>query len=212
MKSEGICDFCDKKVSGNAMKRHLLSCSEREKANKECPGQEKIFFIKAGADPFWVYFEADGSSTLKETDSFLRGLWLECCGHLSLFTIFDETYASSPQKEHGDRSMNIQLKNMLFPGLKFSHEYDFGTTTMLGIECVSERLGKAIGEINVLARNNLPDFLCACGKPAKDICSQCEGEDGSLLCAECGKEHECGEDMLLPIVNSPRTGMCGYTG
>lgn len=26
------------------------------------------------------------------------------------------------------------------------------------------------------------------------------------------KTHECGEDMLLPVVNSPRVGMCDYTG
>jgi len=26
------------------------------------------------------------------------------------------------------------------------------------------------------------------------------------------KDHERGEKMLLPVVNSPRVGMCGYTG
>jgi hypothetical protein len=26
------------------------------------------------------------------------------------------------------------------------------------------------------------------------------------------EEHECGEEALLPVVNSPRMGMCGYTG
>ena len=32
------------------------------------------------------------------------------------------------------------------------------------------------------------------------------------LCQSCADEHECGEDMLLPVVNSPRTGVCGYAG
>lgn len=28
----------------------------------------------------------------------------------------------------------------------------------------------------------------------------------------CTQKHDCGEDMLLPLVNSPRASMCGYTG
>ena len=25
-------------------------------------------------------------------------------------------------------------------------------------------------------------------------------------------EHECGAEVLLPVVNSPRVGVCGYSG
>lgn len=32
------------------------------------------------------------------------------------------------------------------------------------------------------------------------------------LCESCAKNHECDEDMFLPVLNSPRTGVCGYTG
>jgi len=60
--------------------------------------------------------------------------------------------------------------------------------------------------------NNLPEFKCWCGKVTKEICSQCIWEETGLLCSECAKKHECGEEMLLPVVNSPRMGMCGYTG
>ena len=37
-------------------------------------------------------------------------------------------------------------------------------------------------------------------------------EDKGYLCDECAKGHECGEEMLLPIVNLPQTGVCGYAG
>ncbi len=43
----------------------------------------------------------------------------------------------------------------------------------------------------------------------------CLGEtqgDAGWLCDSCAEDHKCGEDMLLPVVNSPRTGVCGYTG
>jgi len=32
------------------------------------------------------------------------------------------------------------------------------------------------------------------------------------LCDECAKQHACGMDMLLDVVDSPRVGECGYTG
>ena len=67
-------------------------------------------------------------------------------------------------------------------------------------------------KIELLARNNMPDFRCKCGKPATDVCTECLWEGNGFLCEKCAKSHECGEDMLLPVVNSPRMGMCGYTG
>lgn len=211
MKSEGECKFCKKTISGTAMERHLSSCAERLRAGKNDEGQEMIFLLKASASPFWMYFEANASSTLEDVDSFLRGIWLECCGHLSMFTINGKNYVSQPEED--DRSMDTCLQKVMRPGLKFVHEYDFGTTTVLDMKCVSERAGKEKKGVEILARNNLPDFRCdKCGKPAKEICTECVNEGKGLLCKECAKKHECGEDMLLPLVNSPRTGMCGYTG
>ena len=50
---------------------------------------------------------------------------------------------------------------------------------------------------------------------ATSICSICKSESSikqASLCDNCLKLYECGEDMALPIVNSPRSGECGYTG
>lgn len=211
MKSEGECSYCKKAFSGNGMEKHLLSCAERTKTHGL--GGGKAFLVKAAAGPFWVYFEVDTSSTLKNVDSFLRDLWLECCGHLSSFSIEGVTFAYSPQQEYGDKSMNVKLNEVLRPGMKFAYEYDFGTTTELSMKCVSEQAGTAKGGIAVAARNNMPEYNCSvCKKPAKEICSQCVFERDALLCGACSKKHECGEEMLLPVVNSPRMGMCGYTG
>jgi hypothetical protein len=214
MKSNGICIFCKKTFFGNAMGKHLRSCSERSKANQSDKGQGRVFLIKAGAGPFWAYFEADGSATLKKVDGFLRDLWLECCGHMSAFTIGNTEYVSHLEPGDCGRSMDAPLEDILLPGLKFGHEYDFGTPTILRLDCISERKGKVKSGIRVLARNNPPDFRChACGKPAKEICAQCiDDGDEYLLCGPCAKKHKCGEEMLLPVVNSPRMGMCGYTG
>jgi hypothetical protein len=34
----------------------------------------------------------------------------------------------------------------------------------------------------------------------------------ALLCDDCAADHEHDEEMFLPVVNSPRIGMCGYSG
>jgi len=114
----------------------------------------------------------------------------------------------------GGRDMDIALSKVLSLGLKFNYEYDFGTTTELALKVMAEREGKITGEpIQLLARNEPPLITCdVCGKIATQVCSQCIWDNEGWLCDECGREHECGEDMLLPVVNSPRVGMCGYTG
>jgi hypothetical protein len=32
------------------------------------------------------------------------------------------------------------------------------------------------------------------------------------LSEDCAQTHEFGEDVFLPVVNSPRTGVCAYAG
>jgi len=210
MKSDGECKYCKKVSSAMAISKHLLACEERKKANKD--GDKDIFLIRASAGPFFVYFEINADYTLEKIDDFLRDLWLDCCGHLSAFTINGTRYNSDCEDlEPDEKTMNYKLSTLLSVNLTFSHEYDFGTTTYLNLKVIEKRKGKN-SKVEAIARNNLPDFKCKCGKMAKEICSQCVGEETGLLCSECAKKHECGEDMMLPVVNSPRMGMCGYTG
>ncbi len=53
-----------------------------------------------------------------------------------------------------------------------------------------------------------------CGKfQATQICTFCQWDDGGWLCDNCAKVHNCDEDdMFLPVVNSPRAGVCAYCG
>ncbi len=204
--------ICNRILSGRGMTSHLRSCISENLQSEQ--GDNKIFLIKASAGPFWVYFEADASSTLGKIDNFLRDLWLECCGHLSAFTIDAVRYYSHKEfVDSGEKGMDISLKQVLRPGVRFRHEYDFGTTTELDLQCISERKGKVRSKIELIARNDMPEILCdECGKLAKEICPECLWEGKGLLCESCVEDHECDEEMLLPVVNSPRMGECGYTG
>ena len=110
--------------------------------------------------------------------------------------------------------MDVRLDEVLNPGQACSYEYDFGSTTELTLKVISEREVQAKEKaIQVLARNTPPAILCeVCGKSATEVCSQCIFDNKGWLCDDCEEDHECGEEMLLPVVNSPRVGMCAYTG
>jgi hypothetical protein len=111
--------------------------------------------------------------------------------------------------------MNFKLNRVLEPGMAFRHEYDYGSTTELQLKVLSIRSGRPRkAAVELMAENVVPEFLCKeCGKVAEHICSECQYEDdGGFLCEDCAEEHECGEDMLLPVVNLPRMGVCGYCG
>ena len=223
-RSRGKCTFCGGTFAKSAMANHLKSCKAREPApelsaanRKRSPKQARIFHIVVeGRDRpmYWMHVEVPEDATLGKLDEFLRHIWLECCGHLSAFTIDEARYTSDRERDFGEKSMRAKLGDVLDLGTKFYHEYDFGTTTELTLRVVAERVGQTRGkEIGIMARNDPPAITCdTCEKPAAKICAECVWEDEGWLCDVCAEEHECGEEMLLPVVNSPRVGMCGYTG
>jgi Plasmid pRiA4b ORF-3-like protein len=224
--SKGTCALCHGEFSKATMTKHLEACQRRandaaEAASRK-PGRKtkKFHLVVEGRDlpMYWMHLEVSTGATLADLDQFLRATWLECCGHLSAFEIGKQRYSSGAGRyadwETDEHSMRVRLDKVLSPGLKCFHEYDFGTTTELSLKVLVEEDREAKGKpIQVLARNAPPLIPCGvCGKPATKVCSQCVYDEGGWLCEACAKAHECGEDMLLPVVNSPRVGMCGYTG
>lgn len=219
--SMGKCSFCNATFSKTALTKHLKSCKQRKDALETSSKKQKLQKTKSfhlvvegrHLSEYWMHLSVPANTTLKDLDAFLRDIWLECCGHLSAFTIEGTIYSISPTREYDEKGMKVALDNVLDPGMKFYHEYDFGTTTDLTLRVVSELEGKASKSIQILARNDPPPIACeSCGKIATQVCAECIWSDKGWLCDKCGRKHECGEDMLLPVVNSPRVGMCGYTG
>ncbi|HWR50590.1 MAG TPA: hypothetical protein VN428_05760 [Bryobacteraceae bacterium] len=134
---------------------------------------------------------------------------------MSAFTIGEDRYSSGPMKEFGELGMGARLSRVLAPGMEFSYEYDFGSTTDLSIKVAGLREQNAPRvAIQLLARNDPPEIFCEqCGDhPAVMVCTECVWDGGGWLCNTCGEEHECGVEMCLPVVNSPRVGVCAYAG
>lgn len=219
--SPGICALCGERASAAAMVAHLRRCAPAHDRAKGAPAPIHRLRVQGTYDPiFWLDLEIKSAGTLRQLDQFLRNIWLECCGHMSAFRIGRQTYSGMADREFGafgdQRSMSARVADALPPpGQRFRYEYDFGSTTHLTLRVVGTRHG-VIGRpaVRLLARNEAPVWPCAtCGAPATEICSFCLGESNPFACAKHVRDHPCGEDEgFLPVVNSPRMGVCGYTG
>lgn len=225
--SKGTCAFCHRELSKASMTRHLQACEQRGVLQAEAESHHKAqktrafhLFVEGYRLPrYWMHLEVAAATTLATLDRFLRETWLECCGHLSVFRIGGLNYYVDANEnsywwDMRHRTMQVKVKDAFSPGQTCSYEYDFGSTTELLVKVLAEDEVEMKGKaIQILARNSLPIVPCdVCGEPAISLCTQCVYEDKGYLCDACTRSHECGKGMLLPLVNSPRAGVCGYTG
>jgi len=216
--STGKCHLCGEVVSRASMTRHLSACSQPEAskspAGKQQPGPSFHLFVEGrDAKAYWMHLAVPVTAPLSKLDRFLRDTWLECCGHMSAFDIGGNRYAAAPMD--GEMSMRAPLRQVLDVGMKFFYEYDYGSTTELALKVVAlHEQGTPKGTVQLLARNEAPQISCnECGaQPATQICTECAWNGEGWLCEACVAEHECDDEMCLPVVNSPRVGVCAYTG
>jgi hypothetical protein len=219
LSTSGKCELCGGAFSKGSMKRHLQKCKQ-PKSTVEGAGKESFHIVVQGGyrNIYWLHLAVPWQVPLRTLDQFLRAKWLECCGHMSAFTIAGQRYAAMPMDdldgEITERSMNVPVRTVLRVGAKFLHEYDYGSTTELSLEVAGVfQQDEKLKGIHLLAQNLPPEIPCGkCGANATQICSQCAWSGGGWLCDACVSKHKCGEEMLLPVVNSPRVGVCGYTG
>lgn len=218
--SKGVCVFCGHDMTSGGLIRHLKTCDRRREAieaanrNKKSGQKQRLYHLQirnAWSSDFWLHLEINGNATLGELDGYLRAIWLECCGHLSQFTVGQERWGT-------EISMSRKMEQTLEPGLELTHIYDFGTSTETVIKAVDAREGYPSSKhpIYLMARNNMPEVECdICGEPARWLCEDYTDDYGEwmVLCDEHVAEYS-DEDYSEPfeIVNSPRLGVCGYVG
>lgn len=215
--SKGTCVYCGKELSKGGVSKHLATCSKRQqaiaKAEQGKGTSETLYHLRvedAYRKEFWLDLEMRGSKTLKDLDTYLRAIWLECCGHMSEF-LGNGSLARQVGKQR-------KISEVLQPGSHLTHIYDFGTSSKTEIKVVAAREGKPTTSraIALMARNRMPEDLCIeCGDRATHLCMECliEDETWGTLCDKHAKihpHHNYGEP--IPLVNSPRLGMCGYEG
>jgi hypothetical protein len=214
--SRGTCAYCDEVITKRSVTKHLDKCPKRIEALQSAEAStrpvETLWRLRvqdAYNKDFWLDMEMVGSASLDKLDKYLRAIWLECCGHLSKFTIGGWGGMDVGKVRKVDATFEVDLV--------LRHLYDYGTTSETDIKVVGFREGKATTKhpLALLARNQTPPALCQeCGQDARWLCIECLEENRTgHLCDEHVEEHphdNYGEPMRL--FNSPRTGMCGYDG
>ena len=215
--SNGKCTYCEREFAKGGMIKHMSTCPKRHEAIAASDNQpdkkEMLHHLRvqdAWRVDFWLDVEMRGTATLQDLDHYLRAIWLECCGHLSQF--------STGGREGGEIAKRRRADQVFEPGVELTHIYDFGTSSETLVRSVAVREGRPTTSrpIALMARNNLPEASCIeCGRPASRLCIEClnEEDERGTLCEQHAEAHphdEYGDP--LPLVNSPRLGMCGYDG
>lgn len=226
----GTCQLCQKQDLKGAMAFHLGGCLAQQQGQADRrPSPKYLLLVESRGLPehYWLYLEMVQQAKLTRLDQLLRTLWLECCGHLSAFTIDETRYSIDAGMYEGEwetelsvqeEPMDVPIRRILSPGQDCAYEYDYGSTTYLSIQAVAAYTGVTTGSsVRCLARNDPPFLRCnECGRAATLVCPFCKdtapfGKAG-WFCQRCARSHDCGIETMLPVVNSPRVGVCGYTG
>jgi hypothetical protein len=217
--SKGACAFCGREMTRGGLSRHLSSCPQRQEANQLAESksassrQETLYHLlvrDAYSSDFWLHLEMKGGATLQQLDRYLRAIWLECCGHLSQFSIGGWSGR--------EIAMSRKIEKVFAPGVELTHIYDFGSSSITMVKMMGSRLGVPLTgkPIYLMARNSLPPAECAvCGAPAGWYCTDCliEQNEWIDLCETHCADHDHDEyGGPQPLVNSPRLGICGYDG
>ena len=202
--TRGNCYLCGAELGKVALKNHILKMHNGAGLNQECV----LLKVEGAYDKdYWLYLDIPVNDTLQDLDQFLRDIWLECCGHMSAFR-------ADSKLDYIELDMEQEIGS--FPaGEKFRHEYDFGDTTETLITVLGRiRRAKQKESVRLLGRNIPPKFKCCqCGADAAYICTMCMYEtEEPFFCESCADQHTEHEEMLLPVTNSPRLGVCGYCG
>ena len=80
LKSEGKCFYCTKTFAGSGMSKHLKT--HLQSIEKENLTKKKSYHLKitgAGAKSYFLHLLINENCKFEALDSFLRGIWLECC-------------------------------------------------------------------------------------------------------------------------------------
>ena len=83
--SEGKCLYCEQILTQKEIVKHLAKhLAEKEKTES---GQKTQTYchIVVEADIMFLHLLVKGTASMTVIDTFLRNIWLECCGRMSEF-------------------------------------------------------------------------------------------------------------------------------
>ena len=200
------CIFCNKKFGCRKIHAHYIDCIPNHNLTKT--GYLVKFTGQSIYDKHHFIYAFVGEKTrLSNIDKFLRKQWCECCNHLSEFrqkqlSKYNELV---PTIVHKKTEINkFKIDDLI------TYNYDFCSTTTITIKIIKKLMDSDTSSNNNYIEhilNNDPYVM----KCSTENCKNCALYyiDCETFCINCSEEHEHNESKLL-IVNSPRSGICGY--
>ena len=191
----GTCHICQQTVAGHQIRQHLIRCIPAQTGLQPAQNPRRIaqktacISVRAKERPHWLELGVRCDVTLRELDKFLRAIWLECCGHLSHFTVGGDVYSVlvpvpgekrrfQPEDEYQKnwKHMRRTVSAAIPPLTRLEYEFDYGYTTELVLEHVVtfvelvQRVSPTQpwhgGKIVILAQNHPLHACLRCGGPA----------------------------------------------
>lgn len=206
--SYGKCPFCKQEIKQAEIRKHLAThLAELEKKDK-LKKTKRFVHIVVQANLMFLHILVDCKADMEEIDYFLRKIWLDCCDHLSDFSY-----------KNGEISMDDIVENVFLPKVKIYHDYDYGSTTRVELNAYKTYSLHFKESLILVSRNEPLKLMCAICKnePAVNLCAACFYSGDAYFCKACSRKHnatcyEFGDYSKMPVVNSPRMGVCGYDG
>jgi len=198
MSAKITCNICNKKFK--KIYEHYDTCAYNKYKNKS----GYLVMLHSYGTMGHIYYMHTIMGTevnFKQIDKLIRKTWCECCNHLSEF----EKYINPENPKKTTTMKKQKLMSDYKEEDKFKYTYDFGSSTVVFIQIIKKLNGEEENNnIKVVLRNTNPIIKCTeCSKNAYYYVND------EPICKKCSKEYS-DNDNLLKIVNSPRTGICGY--
>jgi len=253
--SMGQCHVCGGALRANEVRSHAATCfmdavqikyTVRDVNERYARSQPLTVWVRSEELRHWMMLIVQPTTSLRQLDQFLRDLWLECCGHMSHFEIGDVQYSNcvpgpgdppmfdNDLAEPDEQHMVHTVEETVAMGQKFRHEFDYGDTTCLDLECVAAlpvpyeyvqefinppEAADGYGDdfITIMARNLPPERCFTCGAAARwryyeNPYIGVPPEAGGPIVAPPYFCDFCAPDDVTTVVlrNSPRTGVGCY--
>lgn len=208
IESKGKCFYCNELLESKELKTHLAKHLKELEKNAKDSETETFCHVEVQAEDMFLHLLVKGDTKMKTIDTFLKKIWLDCCGHMSGFS-----------HRHFKISKSDLVEHIFEPKVKVQHQYDYGSTTHLDLIGHKHYQLKEKKELILLSRNEPLKLMCdICKKKiATTLCCVCLWDDESFFCDNCSEKHgencsDYADYASMPIVNSPRMGVCGYEG
>ena len=162
----GRCALCGYETTKGSIGKHSARCPQlHEQVIGAASGKPETLLRVRMQDgyegTFWLDVEVRSGCTLGDVDAYLRAIWLECCGHMSKFSIGG--WGGT------DAAKSRRVQAVLTDGVELTHIYDFGTESVTRITAVGSRQAVPLSQraITLMARNLPPEVTCVdCDRPA----------------------------------------------